>query len=229
MASTNTTRCAACKREAKSGETFQRCSGCKKSNYCSADCQRNDWRKGHKQQCKIISLTEIAQTTATTYNGESVKGVRLACEMEPGLINETDIPIDHTIFDNPLLEVPAIMGIPLVIHRLGTKSNNRADLDCLVATFLNVTYRDGFAPPEWQSHVGSCLVARKDKKPLSVEQLEAVWLYIDRLMDMFGDGPKSAQKNMNRDDFESWFEEYKEESVGYGQDQWKDVGSLYDI
>jgi hypothetical protein len=55
--------------------------------------------------------------------------------MEPGLINETDIPIDHTIFDNPLLEVPAIMGIPLGIHRLGTKFNNRADLDCLFATF----------------------------------------------------------------------------------------------
>jgi hypothetical protein len=48
-------------------------------------------------------------------------------------------------------------------------------------------------------------------------------------MDMFGDGPKSAQKKMNRDDFESWFEGYKEESLGYGQDQWKDVGSLYDL
>jgi hypothetical protein len=159
--------------------------------------------------------------TATTYDSESVKGVGLACKMEPGMINETDIPIDHTIFDNPLLEVPAIMGVPLVIHRLGTKSNNRADLDCRIATFLIVTFRDGLASPELQSHVGSCLVARKDKKPLSSEHLEAVWMYIDRLMDMFGDGPKSAQKDINRDDFESWFEGYRKECAGYGRDEWK--------
>jgi hypothetical protein len=58
------------------------------------------------------------------------------------MFDEIDIPTDHTIFAGPLLEVPAIMGIPIVIQRLGTHSNNRADLDCRVATFLNVTYQD---------------------------------------------------------------------------------------
>jgi hypothetical protein len=150
--------------------------------------------------------------------------------MEPVMINDFDIRNDHPVFDNPLLEVPAIMGTPLVIHRLGTQSNTRADLDCRIATFLNVTYRDGLAPSEWQSHVGSCLVARKDKKPLSAENLEAVWMYIDRLMHFFGEeGPESAQKEINREGFESWFPGYKKECAGFGRDKWKDVGSLYDL
>jgi hypothetical protein len=119
------------------------------------------------------------------------------------------------------------MGIPLVIQRLGTHSNNRPDLDCRVATFLNITYQDGFAPPEWQSHVGSCLVARKDKKPLSAEHVE---MYIHRPMNIFGDeGPAATQEEMNREDFESWFEDYKGNNVENGRDEWKDVGSLYDL
>jgi hypothetical protein len=147
-----------------------------------------------------------------------------------GMLDEIDIPTDHTIFAGPLLEVPAIMGIPLVIQRLGTHSNNRADLDCRVATFLDVTFQDGFAPPEWQSHVGSCMVARKDKKPLSAENFDAVWMYIGRLMDIFGDeGPAAEQKEINREDFENWFESYKENNVENGRDEWKGVGSLYDL
>jgi hypothetical protein len=40
-----------------------------------------------------------------------------------------DIPSDHSIFDGPIIEIPAIMEIPLVIHRLGTQSDDRTDPD----------------------------------------------------------------------------------------------------
>lgn len=38
------------------GETVKhkRCSQCKQRLYCSIDCQRNDWRKGHKNECKSL-------------------------------------------------------------------------------------------------------------------------------------------------------------------------------
>lgn len=148
--------------------------------------------------------------------------------MEPGSFWEVDVPSDHALFDRPILEVPGIMGIPLVIYRVGTPSSNRTDLDCQIATFLNVTYDDGLAPAEWQSRVGTCLVARKDKKPLTSMHLEAVWMYIDRLMDLYGEGPKRAQKEIARERFEKWLENYKRNEAMNGRPEWKDFGSLYD-
>jgi hypothetical protein len=230
MSSITTARCATCRRESNVGETFQRCSGCKKQNYCSADCQRSDWKRGHKQKCKTVNLDKSALATATTHVGDSVQGIRLACAKEPGSIDKADIPNNHPIFDGPLLEVPAIMGIPLVICRVGTQSNHHPDLDCQIATYLNIAYHDGLAPLEWQSHIGSCLVARKDKKPLSVEHIEAVWMYIDRLMDLFGDdSPRRAQKDISREGFERWFKGYKKKNVQNGRPEWGDVGSLYEL
>ena len=28
------------------------CSACKKAYYCSAECQKHDWKRGHKEECK---------------------------------------------------------------------------------------------------------------------------------------------------------------------------------
>jgi len=33
----------------------KRCSQCKQVLYCSQDCQRNDWKKGHKHVCKQLA------------------------------------------------------------------------------------------------------------------------------------------------------------------------------
>jgi hypothetical protein len=55
-------------------------------------------------------------------------------------------------------------------------------------------------------------------------------MYINRLMDIFGDeGPTAAQEEINREDFESWFENYKENNVENGRDEWKNVVSLYNL
>jgi len=229
MAST-TSSCSYCGNPPEPETALQRCGGCKFESYCSTECQRRDWLSGHKQQCKLISLQKKAEATAAGCTSDTVKGVRLTCTKESGGFWEVDIPSNHSMFDGPLLEVPAILGVPLVIHRVGTQSNNRADLDCQIATFLNITYRDGMAPPEWQSHVGSCLVARKDKKPLSSQHLEAVWMYIDRILDYFGEeGPREAQKLITRKDFEKWLENYKLREASNGRSEWADVGSLYDL
>jgi hypothetical protein len=42
----------ACDVRAEAGARFQRCSGCEQISYCSAACQRHDW-KNHKIMCKI--------------------------------------------------------------------------------------------------------------------------------------------------------------------------------
>jgi len=33
----------------------KRCSQCKQRLYCSIDCQKNDWKKSHKNECKALA------------------------------------------------------------------------------------------------------------------------------------------------------------------------------
>jgi hypothetical protein len=76
----------------------------------------------------------------------TVRAVHIACEEEPRSFWDIDIPSSHVSFDGPLLEIPAKMHILLVIHRIGTKANSRAGLDCRIATCLNIEYANGVAP-----------------------------------------------------------------------------------
>ncbi|KAH7114751.1 hypothetical protein B0J13DRAFT_460077, partial [Dactylonectria estremocensis] len=78
----------------------------------------------------------------------------------------TTIPTDHPVFSQDVPPVPGLIEVPLVLHRVGTRSANRADLDNQIATYLNINPVSGFPPPVWQSHVGTDVVARKDRKPL---------------------------------------------------------------
>ncbi|KAH8109540.1 hypothetical protein DFH11DRAFT_923369 [Phellopilus nigrolimitatus] len=47
--------CHTCKKR-DDGENFKRCSRCKKIVYCSVECQRTDWMKGHKKDCDLGTL-----------------------------------------------------------------------------------------------------------------------------------------------------------------------------
>jgi TPR repeat protein len=47
--------CSACNTPQPSGQTFQKCMGCRTVQYCNKDCQRAHWRQGgHKQVCKRL-------------------------------------------------------------------------------------------------------------------------------------------------------------------------------
>ena len=35
--------------------SLSRCGGCKSVSYCSAECQRTHWKKGHKQECAAMT------------------------------------------------------------------------------------------------------------------------------------------------------------------------------
>jgi hypothetical protein len=87
-----------------------------------------------------------------------------------------------------------------------------------LGTFLNIKYANGIALREWQSGVSSCIVARKDKRPLSEEHLEAIWMYIDQLLNTFGeDGPEAAHKEITRDSFKDLFKDYKDNEAENGR------------
>lgn len=153
-------------------------------------------------------IASQAQAIGARHTGKTVAGVRLKCAKEGVGVEHVEIPSHHPIFEGLIIELPALLEIPLVIHRLGTQSASQTDLDCQLATWLMIKYEDGFAPLQWQSHVGSCWLARKDKKPLSEQQVYAIHDYMSMLLDHYSDSPKGAQKLVTRKAFEGWFEQY---------------------
>ncbi|PYH81280.1 hypothetical protein BO82DRAFT_402545 [Aspergillus uvarum CBS 121591] len=56
-------------------------------------------------------------------------------------------------------------------------------------TYLHIDPISGLAPPAWQAgRIGTVIVARRDRKDLSPEHYEATWMYIDYMIDFFGNG-----------------------------------------
>ncbi|KAH8654885.1 hypothetical protein BGZ61DRAFT_571138 [Ilyonectria robusta] len=112
---------------------------------------------------------------------------------------------DHPVFSRPVPDVPRLIEVPVVLYRVGTQSSNQADLDNQIATYLNIDADSGFALPEWQSHVGTIVVARKDRKSLLPQHLEGVWMYCDRILDLFGEGEGAPRMLYSQKAFEDWW------------------------
>lgn len=72
---------------------------------------------------------------------------------------------------------------------------------------------DGFAPPQWQQDVGTVTVIRADHKPLTKQEIETIWMYQDRVLDYFGDGPARAYPQMTKEKFRAFCEQYKRETI----------------
>ncbi|XP_044718877.1 putative ectomycorrhiza-upregulated zf-mynd domain-containing protein [Hirsutella rhossiliensis] len=104
--------------------------------------------------------------------------------------------------------VPGLIEVPLVLDRTGTQSVNEADLDNQIATYLNIDANSGFAPPDWQSQVGTVVVARKDRKPFYPQHLEGVWMFCDHILDLFGEGDGPPRWLYSRQAFEEWWDVY---------------------
>jgi len=47
--------CSYCSTPESQTQKHKRCTQCKQRLYCSADCQKFDWQKGHKAECKTLA------------------------------------------------------------------------------------------------------------------------------------------------------------------------------
>ncbi|KAJ5924118.1 hypothetical protein N7466_008305 [Penicillium verhagenii] len=169
-----------------------------------------------------------ATPAASPSDKKTVKAVTAKCTGEggPGWSAIT-IPSDHPIFQNEVPPVPALLDLPVVIHRVGSRSNGQHNyLDNQPITYINIEADSGFAPPKWQSGIGTVIIARKDKKDLSPEHYEAIWMYCDYILDWFGEGPTPTHL-YTRQKFEQWFRGYKLRAVSMGREEWNSVTPLY--
>lgn len=62
--------------EAASARAFSQCSRCRFTQYCSKECQREDWKRGtaavpHKEMCPILGA--VLDVIRATYNAESFR------------------------------------------------------------------------------------------------------------------------------------------------------------
>lgn len=162
-----------------------------------------------------------AQTTlpSTQEPVQSVQAIRIYCELDkvkhPGAPwVPVTIPATHPVFSEPALPVSRRLGLPLAMWREGTKSSNRADLDCQMATYLAIDDRTAFAPPRWQANVGTVIVARLDRKPLSSQHIEGFWMYNDAILDATSEsqtGVINERRWLGRAQFERWWRNYVKE------------------
>jgi hypothetical protein len=155
-------------------------------------------------------------STATQSPSGSIQAVIVRCNVErrrnSPAWSATTIPADHRIFSQPVPHIPALIEVPLVFDRLGTQSADRSDLSNQIATYLNIDADSGYAPPVWQSHVGTVIVARKDGKALLPHHLEGVWLYCRHILDIFENGEGAPTWMYNRQAFEKWWKEFCKKS-----------------
>lgn len=166
-------------------------------------------------QIKAVIVRCNGDTTGPKWSATTIAGADPIFDQQPG----SEAPL------------PAVLGIPLIFRRFPSAQfgTTRPDgLDNQIATYLNIELASGFAPAAWQSGVGTVLVARLDKKPLLEQHLEGLWMYCDRVLDIFGDGCGAPRHLYNRPAFEKWWARYAEEARGYRGD-WKNVPTPYQV
>eukprot|EP00985_Skeletonema_marinoi_P008822 scaffold4031_cov129-Skeletonema_marinoi.AAC.3 len=66
------TVCSSCSKELEK-YAIKRCGQCKKRIYCSRECQANDWKNGHKKECKLM-LQQDADTDVTGHANSGILG-----------------------------------------------------------------------------------------------------------------------------------------------------------
>jgi hypothetical protein len=199
-------------------------------------------RPSAAESIPVNASSPLNAPSLTETHGDSghVEAVIVRCEVEKRRSlpwSAHTVPGDHPMFLQPVAPIPALIEVPLVLHRVGTESVNQVDLDNQIATYLNIDANSGYAPPEWQSHVGTILVARKDRKPFPPQHLEGVWMFCDHILDLFGEGEGPPRWLYSRQAFEEWWAEYCEEQkrlrAGKGgerdPDDWRAVRSPYQV
>jgi hypothetical protein len=118
---------------------------------------------------------------------DTVKGVKITCEGDQLIFGadkyvSVNVPLDHPIFDNPLINtsyLSKMLGLAVVAWKYPPHQSwesNIGNFDNPEATYLFLETNEmsdsfGWAPPEWQTEVGSVLVVRRDLEDLMPEDV----------------------------------------------------------
>ncbi|KAF8190349.1 hypothetical protein K438DRAFT_1971220 [Mycena galopus ATCC 62051] len=162
----------------------------------------------------------------------AVGGIVIPCHSEiqfgPGIFNDIDLDASHPIHTQGIVcPVSAQVGLPIIMYRHlkedPLRMNPDSGLDNQRATYLMIDPVSGFAPPQWQSCVGSVTVMRKDGKPLTKQAIETIWMYHDHVLDLFGDYGMAPRDTMTSEGFVDYCAEYKENKLLNGHTEFANM------
>ncbi|KAJ6495263.1 hypothetical protein C8R45DRAFT_165522 [Mycena sanguinolenta] len=161
----------------------------------------------------------------------TVPGMVIPCDSEigrHGIFREIDLEAAHPIHTHGIVcPVSAQVGLPIVMYRHLKEDpldmDRDAGLDNQKATYLMIDPISGFAPPEWQMCVGSVTVMRKDGKLLTHESIETIWMYHDRILDLFGDNGSAPRRMMTSQGFKEYCAGYKDDMLLNGRTEFANM------
>ncbi|KAH7913608.1 hypothetical protein BJ138DRAFT_1001947 [Hygrophoropsis aurantiaca] len=193
-----------------------RCARCKNELYCSQTCQHADW-PNHKQHCFSPSpsgvLTDEQRPSSVSDN---VNGIIIHCNAERysrGVFEPTIINPSHAIYRKGFhASLFQKVGLPIIVYRHHPPTYGDQGRDNQIATYLMIE-SDGIADLQWQQCAGTVTVMRQDKKPLTAEAMETMWMYADHLLDLFSSGPSIAKRKMNPTGFVKFCRRYKADKL----------------
>lgn len=132
------------------------------------------------------------------------------------------VPSNHEMFGTgpragKVSPISAVVGVPILIWRHDPTNSlnyishpNRERLDNQAVTFLMINPYTGWAPAEWQQGIGRVTIARADKKPLSIGDLEMIWMFCDSVGEQANElgGDYVARRWYTAQAFQRWCADY---------------------
>ncbi|KAI6003253.1 hypothetical protein F5J12DRAFT_839343 [Pisolithus orientalis] len=228
-------QCAKCGKEFSMNQ-LMRCSHCKRVLYCSNACQFSHWRS-HKKTCASpadASAPVAGPSSQTGKEADAVVGITIACEADrrrgSAIFTPTIIHPSHPVWSqgqsSPLFRQ---IGLPIIVYRDHPGNPltmiGNAGLDNQIATYLMVEPSTGFAGYGWVRGgvVGTVIVVRQDKKPLTCEAIETLWMYADFILDLYGEGYGTPARQLTPQSFRRFCKEYKEGRLLNGYEAFEDM------
>jgi len=197
------------------------CSNCQSVHYCSRDCQTSHIPQ-HTLTCAALANLNsqrqkpIQEQMSTSQNVPAVD--LLGGENHP--FNPKEVVLTASQADDILnggkgfvSPISKLIGVPLVVYRQresGARVEGRsAAMDNQAVTYLMIDIEHGFAPDEWQHSIGPVTVVRTDRKPLTTPALEMIWMYVDLILDHFGEEGEAPKWRYTPQAFQEWCRRYK--------------------
>ncbi|KAI0065252.1 hypothetical protein BV25DRAFT_154403 [Artomyces pyxidatus] len=207
----NTETCTHCTRNPPD---LKRCTRCRLARYCyniqGPNCQNAAWSV-HKRVCR-----PPPSDLPTTPPSARVDGVRLlARHNTPFLPEAVTVSPEHVVWTTGHTSpISQLIGVPLLFHRelreWDVDAGNDPARDNQSVTYMMITPEIGFAPPRWLKNIGPVTVVRADQKPLTLLELEKIWMFCDRILSMFEDNQGPPFNMYYPERYQEFSEEYRD-------------------
>ena len=150
-------------------DPLRRCSKCACAFYCSRECQMRQWT-AHKGPCNQLAT----------------KGMVACVKMDMphnGVIEQVYLPTDDARFDaaseSPVMK---LVGIPVCVFELQRGRDNQWATYFMIDPVTGLAVTTGLQFGD----MGPVLVLRRDRVPITVEQVCMLGDYFNRVIDEFG-------------------------------------------